>query len=182
MEINDFGLVGVIVQIAPDESQLEYYVDPQDGSHAMLTNITQMKRESDGAVPSFLHMVRDLIRTSGPVEASEANRKSWPRWPRGQSRPVNPTVISMKILASVASRPAEANEASRISMKILGFWALRPKIPARPTQNFDENHLKVHLVTQRWFSNFENKELERKSYFFQSKKKAEMCVWGLKLP
>ena len=63
--VNDFDLAGVIVQIAPDESELEYYVDPQDGSHPMFTNITQIKRESDGAVPSFLHMVRDIIRTSG---------------------------------------------------------------------------------------------------------------------
>ena len=68
--VDDSGLAGIIVQIAPDESELEYYVDPQDGSHAMLTNITQIKRESDGAVPSFLHMVRDLIQRSGPVEAS----------------------------------------------------------------------------------------------------------------
>ena len=68
--VNDYGLVGIIVQIAPDESELEYYVDPQDGSHPMFTNITQIKRESDGAVPSFLHMVRDLIRTSGPVAAA----------------------------------------------------------------------------------------------------------------
>ena len=68
--VNDYGLVGIIVQIAPDESQLEYYVDPEDGSHAMLTDITQIKRESDGAVPSFLHVARDLIRTSGPIEAS----------------------------------------------------------------------------------------------------------------
>ena len=68
--VNDFGLAGVIVQIAPDESELEYYVDPQDGSHPMFTNITQIKRESDGAVPSFLHVARDLIRTSGPIEAS----------------------------------------------------------------------------------------------------------------
>ena len=41
--VNDLGPVGVIVQIAPSESQLEYYVDPQDGIHAMLTNTTRIK-------------------------------------------------------------------------------------------------------------------------------------------
>ena len=36
----------------------------------MFTNITLMKRESDGARPNFLHITRDIIRRTGPVSAS----------------------------------------------------------------------------------------------------------------
>ena len=68
--VDDYNMAGVIVAIATDESDFGFYVGPQDGTHHMLTNITQMKHESDGALPNFLHMTRDIIRRWGPVTAS----------------------------------------------------------------------------------------------------------------
>ena len=65
---DDCDLSGEIV--AEDESAFEFYVDPQDGTHPMFTNINQMQRASDGATPNLLFMLRKLIRHWGPITAS----------------------------------------------------------------------------------------------------------------